>query len=128
MKRIVLVNKIYLRSYFTSNKIIHSQTLIRLLTVVILLLSGCNANINESGAPEIEESISGSNINKQEDPTKIQTFSESDILNELDLSYKELPGKYIPTSHTDVTYNIFPDLEHGYCVIASSRIHLYSDS
>jgi len=56
-------------------------------------------------------------------------FNESEILEQLDLAFNGTPSKYYPEARPgDVTYNFFLDLESAYCVVASSRIHLYADS
>ncbi len=55
-------------------------------------------------------------------------FTEVEILEELDSAHKGLPGKYYPESKEgDIKYNFFLDLEHGYCVTAGNKIHLYAD-
>jgi len=57
------------------------------------------------------------------------TFKETEILEQLDLAFNGTPSKYYPTGRPqDIKYNFFLDLEHGYCVAAGSRIHLYADS
>jgi hypothetical protein len=56
------------------------------------------------------------------------TFTEAEILEQLNFAFKRIPSQYFPViSSDDVNYNFFLDLEHGYCVTASSRIHLYAD-
>ena len=60
---------------------------------------------------------------------KYKGFTESDILHELDLGFKGIPSDYFPAGrNVDIKYNFFLDLEHGYCVTAGSRIHVYADS
>ena len=55
-------------------------------------------------------------------------YNEDDILKQLDLAFKGIPNEYYPEGNTgDIKYNFILDLEHGYCVTASSRIHLYAD-
>jgi hypothetical protein len=57
------------------------------------------------------------------------TCNETEILEQLDLAFNEIPGKYFPTGQSgDMKYNFFLDLEHGYFVTAGSRIHLYADT
>src|SRR5581483_10607666 len=59
-------------------------------------------------------------------PKKI---TETEILHQLDLAFNGTPSEYYPAGRSqDIKYNFFLDLEHGYCVTASSRIHLYGDS
>ncbi|HMI63410.1 MAG TPA: hypothetical protein VK518_20985 [Puia sp.] len=61
--------------------------------------------------------------------TSDHPFSEQDILHQLDLGYQRIPSDYFPDGRSqDIRYNFFLDLEHGYCVSAGSRIHLYADS
>jgi len=55
-------------------------------------------------------------------------YTEIEILNQLDLAFKGIPNEYYPDGNKgDIKYNFILDLEHGYCVTASSRIHLYAD-
>lgn len=55
-------------------------------------------------------------------------YTEADILKQLDLAFKRIANEYYPEANSnDIHYNFFLDLEAGYCVIASSRIHLYAD-
>jgi hypothetical protein len=57
------------------------------------------------------------------------TFTESDILHQLDLAFDGTPSEYFPEGHRqDIKYNFFLDLEHGYCETAGNRIHLFADS
>ncbi|WP_326994992.1 hypothetical protein [Chitinophaga sp. 212800010-3] len=57
------------------------------------------------------------------------SFSEKEILNKLDLAFEGRPASDYPIGNVeDIKYNFFLDLEHGYCVTASSRIHLYADT
>jgi hypothetical protein len=66
---------------------------------------------------------------KVDSNNKVPGFSESEILKELDLATKNTPGKYFPQGNLgDIKYNFFLDLESPYCVLASSRIHLFADS
>lgn len=56
-------------------------------------------------------------------------YTETEVLEQLDSAFKNLPTSYFPEGQQgDIKYNFFLDLEDGYCEIASSRIHLYSDS
>jgi hypothetical protein len=56
-------------------------------------------------------------------------FTEHEILEQLDLAFNGTPSEYYPAVRPqDIKYNFFLDLEHGYCEIAGSRIHLYADS
>ncbi|KXX66488.1 hypothetical protein [Flammeovirga sp. SJP92] len=54
-------------------------------------------------------------------------FTEKEILQELDLAFHQV-SMYNHGRIGDIKYNFFLDLEHGYCVSAGSRIHLYADS
>ncbi len=57
------------------------------------------------------------------------SFNETEILEQFDLAYKNTLNKYFPKGRPqDIRYNHFPDLENGYCIVASSRIHLYVDA
>ncbi len=56
-------------------------------------------------------------------------FTETEVLEQLDSAFNNLPTSYYPEGQPgDIKYNFFLDLEDGYCEIASSRIHLYADS
>lgn len=56
-------------------------------------------------------------------------FTETEILEQLDLAFNGVPSKYYPAGRNeDIKYNFFLDLEHGYCETAGNRIHLYADS
>jgi hypothetical protein len=56
-------------------------------------------------------------------------FSESEILEQLDLAFNGEPSDYYPIVRPqDIKYNFFLDLEHGYCYTAGNRIHLFADS
>lgn len=57
------------------------------------------------------------------------SFSESEILEQLDLAFNGIPNNYYPVVRPqDIKYNIFLDLQHGYCSTAGNRIHLFADS
>jgi len=57
-----------------------------------------------------------------------ESFTGSDILRQLDQAFYGLPNEYYPAGRPkDIKYNFFLDLEHGYCVTAGNRIHLYGD-
>lgn len=57
------------------------------------------------------------------------SFSEIEILKQLDLAFNQTPSEYFPNGQPrDVKDNLFLDLEHGYFETAGSRIHLYADS
>ena len=57
------------------------------------------------------------------------TFTDIEILEQLDLAFEGTPSKYYPAGRTeDIKYNFFLDLENGYCETAGNRIHLYADS
>jgi len=57
------------------------------------------------------------------------SFTESEILDQLDLAFNGTPSQYFPTGRPqDIKYNFFLDLEHGYCETAGNRIHVYADS
>lgn len=54
--------------------------------------------------------------------------SENEILEQLDLAFNGELNSYYPVGRLqDIKYNFFPDLEHGYCVTAGNRFHLYAD-
>ncbi|WP_462265818.1 DUF7003 family protein [Mucilaginibacter sp.] len=56
------------------------------------------------------------------------TYTEQQILKQLDLAFKGEISEYYPEGNKgDIRYNFFIDLEHGYCVTAGSRLHLYAD-
>lgn len=56
-------------------------------------------------------------------------FTEKEILDQLDLAFKGIPGTYYPVGRPiDIRYSFFLDLEHGYCCTAGSKIHLYADN
>lgn len=57
------------------------------------------------------------------------TFIETEILEQLDLAFNQIPSSYYPKGRPeDIKYNFFLDLEHGYCETAGNKIHLYADS
>jgi hypothetical protein len=59
---------------------------------------------------------------------KIMPFTEEEILKQLDLAFNGIPNNYYPKGNkNDIKYAFFLDLEHGYFVTASSKIHLYAD-
>lgn len=79
--------------------------------------------------------LSCSFTNEHDNTSKVNSlnsnmsFTEKEILEQLDLSYNMIPSSYYPAGQPgDIKYNFFLDLEDGYCEIASSRIHLYADS
>lgn len=76
------------------------------ITIVLFTLASCNKQFS-----------------------KLQTsYTESEILEQLDMAFTGLPTKYYPKVRPqDIKYNFFLDLEHGYCETAGSRIHLYAD-
>ena len=56
-------------------------------------------------------------------------FTKTEILEQLDLAFNGVPSEFYPATRSqDIKYNFFLDLEHGYCVTAGSKIHLYSDT
>lgn len=56
-------------------------------------------------------------------------FTETEILDQLDLAFKGTPSQYYPLGQPqDIKYNFFLDLEHGYCETAGNKIHLFADS
>ena len=66
--------------------------------------------------------------NEQKQKSKM-TFTETEILDQLDLAFNGTPSQYFPTGRPqDIKYNFFLDLEHGYCETAGNKIHLYADS
>lgn len=69
---------------------------------------------------------SGTEINSSK---KQMLYTETEILEQLDLAFHSKPTKYFPSGKDgDIKYNFFLDLEHGYCETAGNRIHLYADS
>jgi len=55
-------------------------------------------------------------------------FTENEILEKVDLVFKGIPTDDYPQGNKeDIKYNFFLDLEHGYCVTAGNKIHLYAD-
>ncbi|MBB3054589.1 DUF7003 family protein [Mucilaginibacter gotjawali] len=62
-------------------------------------------------------------------PVSVQkAYTEDDILKQLDLAFRGVPNDFYPPGNSgDIKYNFMLDLEHGYCVTAGSRIHLYAD-
>jgi hypothetical protein len=59
---------------------------------------------------------------------KNMPFTEEEILKQLDLAFQGIPNEYYPEGRPDdIKYNFPLDLEHGYCVTAGSKIHLYAD-
>ncbi|QEM06328.1 hypothetical protein DIU31_023430 [Mucilaginibacter rubeus] len=57
------------------------------------------------------------------------SFTEKEILTQLDLAFKGIPSEYYPAGKKDdIKYNFFFDLEHGYFATAGNRIHLYADA
>lgn len=60
---------------------------------------------------------------------KKMNFTETDIFNKLDLAFNGQPAEDYPAgNNSDIKYNFFLDLEHGYCETAGNKIHLYADS
>lgn len=54
---------------------------------------------------------------------------EQEILEQLDLAFQGIPSDYYPVGNPcDVKYNFFLDLEHGSCLNAGNRIHLFADA
>ncbi|SMO70871.1 hypothetical protein SAMN06265171_105116 [Chryseobacterium rhizoplanae] len=59
---------------------------------------------------------------------KAQNYTETEILDQLDLAFNGKPSKYFPQKKSkEIHYNFFLDLEHGYFMTAGNRIHLYGD-
>jgi hypothetical protein len=84
----------------------------RLPIITLLFLLSCSGRVKD-------------NFNKR----KQMTFTETEILEQLNLAFNGIPSKYYPVGRPeDIKYNFFLDLEHGYCETAGSRIHLYADS
>lgn len=83
----------------------------RLLIATMLLLCACFGKIKQGTAK-----------------SGLVRFTENEILEQLDLSFKDIPDKYYPAGkHGDIKYNFFLDLEHGYFNTAGNRIHLFAD-
>jgi hypothetical protein len=56
------------------------------------------------------------------------SYTEKEILEELDSNFNEIPSSFYPKGEErDIIYSFFLDLEHGYCYVANSKIHLYAD-
>lgn len=84
----------------------------RLSIIILLLLLSCS------------KAVKG-----QLNDEKQMIFTETEILEQLDMAFNGVPSKYYPAgSPEDIKYNFFLDLEHGYCETAGSRIHLYADT
>ncbi|MFI2741610.1 DUF7003 family protein [Zhouia sp. PK063] len=80
--------------------------------IILLLLLSCSGKVK-----------SNFKIEKQ------MMFTEPEILEQLDLTFKGTPTNYYPIGRPeDIKYNFFLDLEHGYSETAGNRIHLYADS
>ncbi|MDR3023560.1 DUF7003 family protein [Chryseobacterium sp.] len=59
---------------------------------------------------------------------KAQNYTETEILNQLDLAFNGNPSSYFPQKKSnEIQYNFFLDLEHGYFMTAGNRIHLYGN-
>jgi hypothetical protein len=59
---------------------------------------------------------------------KKMSFTEEEIFKQLDLAFQGIPNEYYPNGRAgDIKYNFPLDLEHGYCLTAGSKIHLYAD-
>lgn len=55
-------------------------------------------------------------------------FTEAEILKKLDLAWQGIPDSDFPKKNErDIQYNFPFDLEHGYCITAGNKIHLYGD-
>lgn len=59
--------------------------------------------------------------------TTSKSYTEKEILEELDSTFYGVTGRYI-TNKSDYSYIFFLDLEHGYSNTVGSRIHLYADA
>jgi hypothetical protein len=56
------------------------------------------------------------------------SFTEADVLYRLNLvNDGSIPDDYPKGGPTDIRYSFFLDLEHGYCEMAASKIHLFTD-
>lgn len=61
--------------------------------------------------------------------TAINEELEKEILAELDASFLGVAGKFYPKkTDSNVLYNFFIDLEHGYFLTAGNKIHIFADS
>jgi hypothetical protein len=61
--------------------------------------------------------------------TALNEELEKEILAELDASFLGVAGKFYPKkTESNVLYNFFIDLEHGYFLAAGNKIHLFADS
>ncbi len=61
--------------------------------------------------------------------TALNEELEKEILAELDASFLGVAGKFYPKkTDSNVLYNFFIDLEHGYFLTAGNKIHLFADS
>ncbi|MFM2387567.1 MAG: hypothetical protein RL660_2324 [Bacteroidota bacterium] len=65
---------------------------------------------------------------KQEYQKQKMIKNKENILKELDSVFKEISDTYGgKESHSNIKYNFFLDLEHGYVETAGSKIHLFGD-
>jgi hypothetical protein len=56
------------------------------------------------------------------------SFTEKEILNQLDLAFQGIPSEFYPAEKEEnIKYNFFLDLEHGCFSTAGNRIHLYAE-
>lgn len=68
-----------------------------LLQIISLLLFSCSLTVN----------------NEQKHKSK-RTFTETEILDELDLAFNGTPSQYFPSGRPqNIKYNFFLDLKHG---------------
>ena len=82
-----------------------------ILLIAFMALSSCSWQVNN------------------EHPGNPKVFTEAQILDQLDLAFNGVPSEYYPAARPqDIKYNFFLDLEHGYCLTAGNKIHLYGDS
>lgn len=82
------------------------------LLIISLLISSCAQTVEDGQKNKLK-----------------MTFTENQILEQLDLAFQDIPTQYYPPGRPqDIKYNFFLDLEHGYCETAGSKIHLYADS
>ncbi|SFW81799.1 hypothetical protein SAMN05661012_05144 [Chitinophaga sancti] len=83
----------------------------QLLLIGILLISSCTQ------------------LMENKNNRTLTTFTEKEILTQLDLAFDGEISQYYPAGRPqDIKYNFFLDLEHGYFLTAGSKIHLFSDS
>lgn len=59
---------------------------------------------------------------------RMENFSESSVLEELNIAYQGDISAYFPQGNNCIKYNFFLNLEDGYFNTAGNKIHLFADS